>query len=94
MIEEAIISILAAAKIGAVQTIIFSGYSSESLQIRLQDCKAKILLTSDGFHRKGKSISQKTIVENAIVDTNIEKIVVVPYKGIDQYEKSNKTYLI
>ena len=90
MIEEAIISILAAAKIGAVQTIIFSGYSSESLQIRLQDCKAKILLTSDGFHRKGKSISQKTIVENAIIDTNIEKIVVVPYKGIDQYEKSNK----
>ena len=90
MIEEAVISILAAAKIGAVQTIIFSGYSSESLQIRLQDCKAKILLTSDGFHRKGKSISQKTIVENAIVDTNIEKIVVVPYKGIDQYEKSNK----
>ena len=90
MIEEAIVSILAAAKIGAIQTIIFSGYSSESLQIRLQDCKAKILLTSDGFHRKGKSISQKTIVENAIVDTNIEKIVVVPYKGIDQYEKSNK----
>ena len=90
MIEEAIISILAAAKIGAVQTIIFSGYSSESLQIRLQDCKAKILLTSDGFHRKGKSISQKTIVENAIIDTNIEKIVVIPYKGIDQYEKSNK----
>ena len=90
MIEEAVISILAAAKIGAVQTIIFSGYSSESLQIRLQDCKAKILLTSDGFHRKGKSISQKTIVENAIVDTNIEKIIVVPYKGIDQYEKSNK----
>ena len=90
MIEEAIISILAAAKIGAIQTIIFSGYSSDSLQIRLQDCKAKILLTSDGFHRKGKSISQKTIVENAIVDTNIEKIVVVPYKRIDQYEKSNK----
>jgi acetyl-CoA synthetase len=90
MIEEAIISILAAAKIGAVQTIIFSGYTSESLQIRLQDCKAKILLTSDGFHRKGKSISQKTIVENAIIDTSIEKIVVIPYKGIDQYEKSNK----
>ena len=90
MIEEAIISILAAAKIGAIQTIIFSGYSSDSLQIRLQDCKAKILLTSDGFHRKGKSISQKTVVENAIIDTNIEKIIVVPYKGIDQYEKSNK----
>ena len=90
MIEEAIISILAAAKIGAIQTIIFSGYSSEALKIRLQDCHAKILLTSDGFHRKGKSISQKTNVETAIIDTDIEKIIVIPYKGIDKYEKSNK----
>ena len=90
MIEEAIVSILAAAKIGAIQTIIFSGYSSEALKIRLQDCHAKILLTSDGFHRKGKSISQKTSVETAIIDTDIEKIIVIPYKGIDKYEKSNK----
>ena len=90
MIEEAIVSILAAAKIGAIQTIIFSGYSSEALKIRLQDCHAKILLTSDGFHRKGKAISQKTNVETAIIDTDIEKIIVIPYKGIDMYEKSNK----
>ena len=71
MVEEAIVSILAAAKIGAIQTIIFSGYSSESLQIRLQDCHAKILLTSDGFHRKGKPVSQKTTVETAIENTDI-----------------------
>jgi len=90
MIEEAIVSILAAAKIGAIQTIIFSGYSSESLQIRLQDCHAKILLTSDGFHRKGKPVSQKTTVETATENTDIEKIIVVSYKGIDQYEKSEK----
>ena len=90
MIEEAIVSILAAAKIGAIQTIIFSGYSSESLQIRLQDCHAKILLTSDGFHRKGKPMSQKTTVETATEHTDIEKIIVVSYKGIDQYEKSEK----
>jgi len=90
MIEEAIVSILAAAKIGAIQTIIFSGYSSESLQIRLQDCHAKILLTSDGFHRKGKSISQKITVETATENTDIEKIIVVSYKGIDQYSESGK----
>ena len=90
MIEEAIVSILAAAKIGAIQTIIFSGYSSESLQIRLQDCHAKILLTSDGFNRKGKHVSQKTTIESAIIDTDIEKIIVVSYMGIDQYEKSKK----
>ena len=90
MIEEAIVSILAAAKIGAIQTIIFSGYSSESLQIRLQDCHAKILLTSDGFNRKGKNVSQKTTIESAIIDTDIEKIIMVSYMGIDQYEKSEK----
>ena len=90
MIEEAIVSILAAAKIGAIQTIIFSGYSSESLQIRLQDCHAKILLTSDGFNRKGKYVSQKTTIESAIIDTDIEKIIMVSYMGIDQYKKSKK----
>ena len=90
MIEEAIVSILAAAKIGAIQTIIFSGYSSESLQIRLQDCHAKILLTSDGFNRKGKDVSQKTTIESAIIDTDIEKIIMVSHMGIDQYEKSEK----
>jgi len=90
MIEEAIVSILAAAKIGAIQTIIFSGYSSESLQIRLQDCHAKILLTSDGFNRKGKDVSQKTTIESAIIDTDIEKIIMVSYMGIDQYKKSEK----
>ena len=90
MIEEVIVSILAAAKIGAIQTIIFSGYSSESLQIRLQDCHAKILLTSDGFNRKGKSVSQKTTIESAIIDTDIEKIIMVSYMGIDQYKKSKK----
>jgi acetyl-CoA synthetase len=88
MIEESILAILASAKIGAIQTVIFSGYSSESLQIRLQDCKAKILFVSDGFQRKGKTISQKKIVNDATKNTDIEKIIVVPYKGIDSFEKS------
>ncbi|MDH3677540.1 MAG: AMP-binding protein [Nitrosopumilus sp.] len=90
MIEESIIAILASAKIGAIQTVIFSGYSSESLQIRLQDCNAKILFVCDGFQRKGKSISQKNTIEIAIKNTDIEKIIVIPYKGIDVYEKSDK----
>ena len=90
MIEEAILAILAASKIGAIQTVIFSGYSSESLHVRLQDCNAKILLISDGFHRKGKPVSQKKSAESAINDTAVEKVIVVPYKGIDKYENSNK----
>jgi acetyl-CoA synthetase len=90
MIEEAILAILAASKIGAVQTVIFSGYSSESLHIRLQNCKAKVLFVSDGFYRKGKPVSQKQDSEIAVKDTSVEKIIVVSYKGIDNYEKSDK----
>ena len=90
MIEEAMLAILAAAKIGAIQTVIFSGYSSESLHVRLLDCNAKILLISDGFQRKGKYISQKKSVESAIVNTAVKKIIVVPYKGIDKYLNSDK----
>ena len=90
MIEEAILAILAAAKIGAIQTVIFSGYSSESLHVRLQDCNAKILIISDGFFRKGKSISQKLSAEIATINTNVEKIVVVPYKGVDGYVETDK----
>jgi len=89
MIAESIIAVLACAKIGAVQTVIFSGYSHEALQIRLQDCNAKILFVSDGFKRKGKSISQKTVVVQAIKNTNVEKTVVVNYKKVDNYEKSD-----
>jgi len=89
MIVESIIAILACAKIGAVQTVIFSGYSYEALQVRLQDCNAKILFVSDGFKRKGKLISQKTAVIQAIKNTNVEKTVVVNYKKVDNYEKSD-----
>ena len=88
MIEESVLAILAASKIGAIQTTIFSGYSSQSLHVRLQDCKAKILFISDGFYRKGKPISQKEIMETAIKNTNVEKTILVSYKGIDSHTES------
>ncbi|HSG73570.1 MAG TPA: AMP-binding protein [Nitrosopumilaceae archaeon] len=89
MISEAITAILACAKIGAVQTVIFSGYSSESLRTRLQDCKAKILFVTNGFIRKGKKISQKNTVDEAIIDSYVEKIVVTKYKNVDDFGISN-----
>ena len=90
MIEEAVLAILAAAKIGAVQTMIFSGYSSESLHVRLQDCNAKILIISDGFHRKGKPISQKQAAETAVENTSVERTIIIKYKGIDNFVESEK----
>lgn len=93
MIEEAILAILASAKIGAIQTVIFSGYSTESLHVRLQDCNAKVLFVSDGFLRKGKSLSQKGTMEKAIQQTKVEKTIVVKYKEVDKYEKSENIVL-
>ena len=61
MIEEAILAILAASKIGAIQTVIFSGYSSESLHVRLQGLQSKnSLCISDGFYQKRKTSVSKT----------------------------------
>ncbi|KFM20045.1 Acetyl-coenzyme A synthetase protein [Marine Group I thaumarchaeote SCGC AAA799-P11] len=88
MIQEAILAILASAKIGAIQTVIFSGYSTESLHVRLQDCNAKVLFVSDGFLRKGKPISQKETTQKAIQQTKIVKTIVVKYKGVDKYDSS------
>jgi len=89
MIAEAIIAIMACAKIGAVETVVFSGYSSESLRIRLQDCKAKVLFVTDGYTRKGKKISQKKVVDESIKDADIKKIVVTRYKHVDDFGKSD-----
>ncbi|RDJ31011.1 MAG: AMP-dependent synthetase [Crenarchaeota archaeon] len=89
MIKEAIVSILACAKIGAVQTVIFSGYSADALKIRLQDCNAKILLISDGFERKGKKISQKEAINTGIKETQIQNVIIVPYKKVDDYSYSD-----
>lgn len=90
MIREAFVAILACAKIGAIQTVIFSGYSSEALKIRLEDCKAKILLVTDGFFRKGKIISQKDAIRLTLKNPILEYIIMVPYGQADYYEESEK----
>ncbi|MEM4249004.1 MAG: AMP-binding protein, partial [Candidatus Nitrosotenuis sp.] len=88
MILYAFVAILACAKIGAIQTVIFSGYSTDSLKTRLQDCNAKILFVSDGFFRKGKPISQKDTMQEVVKETNVKKIIVAPYKNVDKYDFS------
>lgn len=77
MVPEVIISVLACARIGAVHTVVFSAFSSHALQIRLQDTEAKILITVDGYYRRGKVINLKQAADEAIKETSIEKIIVV-----------------
>ena len=77
MIPEVVISMLAAARIGAVHAVVFSAFSSNALRIRLQDTEAKVLITADGYYRRGKVIDLKKKVDWAIKETKVKKVVVV-----------------
>ena len=77
MIPEVIIAMLACARIGAVHVVVFSAFSSKALQIRLQDTKAKVLITADGYYRKGKIIDLKKNADQGIKKTDVKKVVVV-----------------
>lgn len=78
MIPELPISMLACARIGAIHSVIFSGFSSQSIADRANDSKSKIIITADGGYRRGKIIPLKHIVDEAIGNIpSIEKVIVV-----------------
>jgi len=77
MIPEALISMLACARIGAVHSVVFSAFSAQALKIRLQITEAKVLITADGYWRRGKIINLKESADEAIKDTKVEKVIVV-----------------
>ncbi len=81
MIPEVIISMLACARIGAVHAVVFSAFSSQALKVRMQDTKAKILITADGYYRKGKIIDLKKSADQGIKQTDVKKVVVVKRAG-------------
>jgi acetyl-CoA synthetase len=69
MIPEAAISMLACARIGAVHSVVFAGFSASSLSDRINDCEAKIIITSDGNFRGNKIIPVKDVVDEALDST-------------------------
>ena len=69
MIPELPIAMLACARIGAPHTVVFGGFSAESLGGRINDCGAKILLTADGGYRRGKEVGLKHHADEALADT-------------------------
>ncbi|MDD5145261.1 MAG: acetate--CoA ligase [Candidatus Pacebacteria bacterium] len=77
MIPEVIISMLACARIGAVHTVVFSAFSPQALKVRLQDTEARILITADGYFRRGQIINLKSNADEATKETKVEKVVVV-----------------
>lgn len=82
MVPEAAIAMLACARIGAVHSVVFAGFSATSLSDRINDCQAKMVLTSDGNFRGAKQIPVKAVVDEALetCDT-IEKVIVLKRTG-------------
>ncbi len=66
MIPELAISVLACARIGAVHSVVFAGFSATALSTRINDCEAKMVITSDGSYRGAKTIDLKGIVDEAL----------------------------
>jgi acetyl-CoA synthetase len=66
MIPEAVYAMLACARIGAVHSVVFAGFSASSLAGRIQDCDCKIVITSDGAFRGNKTINLKEVVDEAL----------------------------
>jgi len=80
MIPEAIIAMQAVARIGAVHSVVFGGFSADSLAARIQDAEAKVVITADGGFRKGKASALKPAVDEALKDDRcptVEKVLVV-----------------
>jgi acetyl-CoA synthetase len=82
MVPELAIAMLACAKIGAAHSVVFGGFSAEALRERINDAKAKVLITADGAWRRGTVVPLKASVDDALTGTpTIEKVVVLERVG-------------
>ena len=91
MIPEAAIAMLACARVGAVHSVVFAGFSSTALADRINDCQAKMVLTSDGNFRGAKNIAVKAVVDEALENSNcIEKVIVYKRTNVDVTMKTGR----
>ncbi|GAA4543342.1 acetate--CoA ligase [Pseudonocardia xishanensis] len=77
MIPEAVFSMLACARLGAMHSVVFGGFSPGALKARIEDAEAKLLITSDGQFRRGKPAPMKENTDQAVEGTTIEHVLVV-----------------
>jgi len=78
MVPEAVFAMLACARIGAIHTVVFGGFSAEALRDRINDAQSKLLITADGGYRRGNILPLKSIADNAVTQTpSIQDVIVV-----------------
>ncbi|OLN32027.1 acetate--CoA ligase [Desulfosporosinus metallidurans] len=95
MIPEAVIAMLACARIGAPHCVVFGGFSAEALRDRVLDAQAKVVVTSDGSFRRGNIIPLKESVDQALKNvTCVKKVIVVQRTGqpVDMQEERDMWY--
>ncbi len=84
MVPEAAIAMLACARIGAIHSIVFAGFSANALSDRINDCKAKMVITADGNFRGNKQIPVKEVVDEALKNCDsVESTIVLKRTGQD-----------
>ncbi|MGY5862400.1 MAG: acetate--CoA ligase [Candidatus Thorarchaeota archaeon] len=84
MIPELAIVMTACTRIGAIHSIVFGGFSSDALKDRINDCNAHVLITSDGYYRGGKTITQKKLADAAVEKApSVKKVLVIKRAGAD-----------
>ncbi len=82
MIPEAVVSMLACARLGAAHSVVFGGFSAQALRSRINDASAKVVITSDGGYRRGIPSALKPAVDQALVGApSVEKVIVVRRTG-------------
>ncbi|WP_270450057.1 acetate--CoA ligase [Kocuria marina] len=85
MIAEAVITMLACARIGAIHSVVFGGFSADALRSRIEDGEAKLVVTADGSYRRGKPTTLKPAVDDALAKggESVQHVVVVKRNGED-----------
>jgi acetyl-CoA synthetase len=92
-IPEQVIAMLACAKIGAVHSVVYGGFSVEALAERIQDAQSKVLITADGGWLRGKIVELKKIADEAIArQGTIEHVIVVKRTGQEIYMEAGRDY--
>lgn len=93
MIPELPISMLACARIGAIHTVVFSGFSATAIKDRIDDSKSKIVITADGGYRRGTIIKLKEVIDEAIKDFDFVQNVIVIERTKNKINLSSKDVL-
>jgi acetyl-CoA synthetase len=84
MVPEAIVAMLACARLGVLHSVVFAGFSASALKARIEDAEAKLVITTDGQYRRGKAASLKEGVDQACEgQASVEHVLVVRRTGID-----------